>query len=83
MNAGRSARGEDSETSAFAEFVANHRRLLEWGVVIIGVGVLLIAPPFPIGTILLAIAATVAFVGAVEFIAASTTKKPAPETVDS
>jgi membrane protein implicated in regulation of membrane protease activity len=72
-----------SSDLAFAEFVASHGRLLEWGVVIIGVGVLLIAPPLPTGTILLAIAATVAFVGAVEFIAATTTKKPASETADS
>ena len=83
VNAGRSARGEDSEPSDFAMFVADRRRLLEWGVVVIGVGVLLLAPPLPMGTILLAIVAIIAFVGAVEFIAASTTKSSEPEKVDA
>lgn len=73
VNAARRTSGDGSEPSGLAQFVASHRRLIEWLTVIIGAGVLLIGPPLAIGAVLLLITAVVVIVIAVEYISASAT----------
>ncbi|MCL1594473.1 MAG: hypothetical protein M3132_08990 [Actinomycetia bacterium] len=60
------------EPTAVALFVTSNRRILEWGVSITVAILLLIAPLPPTGIVILVIAAVIAFIGAVEFIAATT-----------
>jgi len=85
VSAGRRTRDEGSEPSVIAVFLASHRRLIEWIVVIIGAAILLIGPPLAIGAVLLIIAAIVAIVIAVEFVSASATRSSDKEkaTADS
>jgi hypothetical protein len=63
--------GNGDEASAFAVFVATHRRLLEWGIVIGAGAVLLLGPTFPIAAILFGIVGIFAFIAGVEIISAS------------
>lgn len=61
--------GEESAPSKFALTVSTHKRLLEWGAIIVVGLVLLVAPPVSIGLVVFVIAALVVFVAVVEFIA--------------
>lgn len=80
VNAARRTGGDASEPSGFADFVASHRRLIEWLTIIIGAGILLIGPTMAIGAVLLLIIVVVVIVVAVEFMSASAS---ASESADS
>ena len=71
VNAARRTQSDGSEPSEITEFVAHHRRLIEWLTVIIGAGILLIGPPLSIGIILVVIIGVIAIVVVVEWLSAS------------
>jgi len=61
--------GEGTAPSRFATTVSTHKRLLEWGAIIVVGLVLLVAPPASIGLVVFVIAALVIFIAVVEFLA--------------
>lgn len=61
-------------TSSFGDFVASHRRLLEWGSVAFAGGWLLLAPLPSFAAILAGVIAVVLFIAAVEYIALAATR---------
>ncbi|NHZ70863.1 MAG: hypothetical protein GWP18_04410 [Proteobacteria bacterium] len=71
----------DGPTAA-ASFITSNKRVLEWGVAITVAALLLIAPVPSAGIVILVIAGVIAFVGAVEFIAARTPLDDPNEATD-
>jgi hypothetical protein len=71
VNAAQRTQSDGSEPSEITEFVAQHRRLIEWLTVIVGAGILLIGPPLSIGIIVMVIIGVIAIVVATEWLSAS------------
>ncbi|MEN8237800.1 MAG: hypothetical protein ABFR53_01230 [Actinomycetota bacterium] len=78
VNASKRTGEDGSEPPEFALLVASKRRSIEWLALIVGAGVLLIAPPLAIGAVLLLVASIVVIVVAVEFISASASTSTTP-----
>jgi hypothetical protein len=74
VDAARRTNTDGSEPSEVTEFVARHRRLIEWLTVIIGAGILLIGPPLSIGIILLVLIGVIVIVVATEWLSASASR---------